>query len=145
MTPCNIQYRWTNGETVLVQAQPNHSDPAKATGWIGSVIDVTAQAKAEQEVLATEDLEALDAIAECAMAQERIANDILGLAQLQLKRYNITPVAFDLLASLRNTCRMFKNECKAKSIDLSLVFGSSLTRLGPHARVHADPTRLAQM
>lgn len=86
-----------------------------------------------------EDIEALDAITECGMAQERIANDILGLAQLQLNRYSVTPIEFDLATSLRNILRMFKNECRTKSIELQLVIGSSLTRLGPRARVFADP------
>ncbi|KAI5476809.1 histidine kinase [Pseudohyphozyma bogoriensis] len=93
----------------------------------------------------SDDIEAMDSITECAHAQERIANDILGLAQIQLRRYSITPVPFDLLVALRNTCRMFKSECKVKGIDLQLVLGSSLERLGPRARVHADPTRLAQI
>lgn len=86
-----------------------------------------------------EDIEALDAISECGMAQERIANDILGLAQLQLNKYSVTPIEFDLATSLRNILRMFKNECRTKSIELQLVIGSSLARLGPRARVFADP------
>ncbi|KAJ8294408.1 Hybrid signal transduction histidine kinase K [Rhodotorula toruloides] len=92
-----------------------------------------------------EDIEALDAITECGMAQERIANDILGLAQIQLSKYNITPVEFDLATSLRNICRMFKTECRMKDIELKLVIGSSLARLGPRARVFADPARLTQV
>lgn len=55
-----------------------------------------------------EDIEALDAITECGLAQERIANDILGLAQIQLSKYSVTPIDFDLATSLRNICRMFK-------------------------------------
>ena len=86
-----------------------------------------------------EDIEALDAISECGMAQERIANDILGLAQLQLNKYSVTPIEFDLTTSLRNILRMFKNECRTKNIELQLVIGSSLARLGPRARVFADP------
>lgn len=40
---------------------------------------------------------------------------------------------------------MFRNDCRSKGIDLTLSIGSSLERLGPHARVFADPTRLAQI
>jgi signal transduction histidine kinase len=109
-----------------------------------------------------EDIEALDSITECGLAQERIANDILGLAQIQLSKYSITPVEFDLATSLRNICRMFKvrpsfpslffsgltflplfcslqSECRSKDVELKLVIGSSLARLGPRARVYADP------
>ncbi|GAA5861815.1 hypothetical protein JCM8547_008562 [Rhodosporidiobolus lusitaniae] len=92
-----------------------------------------------------EDIEALDSITECGLAQERIANDILGLAQIQLSKYSITPVEFDLATSLRNICRMFKSECRSKGIELKLVIGSSLARLGPRARVFADPARLTQV
>ncbi|BGP14900.1 hypothetical protein JCM10213v2_002855 [Rhodosporidiobolus nylandii] len=92
-----------------------------------------------------EDIEALDSITECGLAQERIANDILGLAQIQLSKYSITPVEFDLATSLRNICRMFKSECRSKGIELKLVIGSSLARLGSRARVFADPARLTQV
>lgn len=40
------------------------------------------------------------------MAQERIANDILGLAQIQLSKYSITPVVFNLAQSLRNSASL---------------------------------------
>ncbi|GAA6018410.1 hypothetical protein JCM10207_000884 [Rhodosporidiobolus poonsookiae] len=231
-TPLTIRFRWAWGEVCLVQCNLNHDDPSEATGWIGSVTNVTAQAKAEEAVLnlskerearakkeaeeaeerrkvaveekrqqellidvtsheirnpisailqnsdftrsslqslrstlltlkqrdalpseldgklladLDEDIEALDSITECGLAQERIANDILGLAQIQLSKYNITPVEFDLATSLRNICRMFKSECRSKGIELKLVIGSSLARLGPRARVFADPARLTQV
>lgn len=38
-----------------------------------------------------------------------------------------------------------QTECRAKSIELQLVVGSSLARLGPSAKVFADPTRLTQI
>ncbi|GAA5852003.1 hypothetical protein JCM9279_007055 [Rhodotorula babjevae] len=232
LEPFQARFRWKFGDVCLVQAVLNNPDSASATGWIGSVTDVTAQARAEEKLLALskereeraehyareaeerrkiaveekkqqellidvtsheirnpisailqnadftrsslqtvrgrlgelkardalpaelddkllhdldEDIEALDAITECGMAQERIANDILGLAQIQLSKYSITPVVFNLAQSLRNICRMFKTECRAKSIELQLVVGSSLARLGPCAKVFADPTRLTQI
>ncbi|GJN89911.1 hypothetical protein Rhopal_002900-T1 [Rhodotorula paludigena] len=191
--PMTLQFRWKHGTVSLVQCSPNHLEKDKATGWIGSVTDVTARAhveetmlnllkeresrakaeaeqaeerrkvaveeKRQQELLIDvtsheirnpisailqnadvtrsslislrgklaaldragkfppdldanlldtleEDVEALDAITECGLAQERIANDILGLAQIQLSKYSITPVEFDLATSLRNICRM---------------------------------------
>ncbi|BGP46992.1 hypothetical protein JCM10450v2_002844 [Rhodotorula kratochvilovae] len=232
LEPFQAQFRWRFGDVCLVQTVPNSRDRNVATGWIGSVTNVTAQARAEEDLLQLskereeraeqyareaeerrkiaveekkqqellidvtsheirnpisailqnadftrsslvalrrkfgelkernllpadldgklladldEDIEALDAITECGMAQERIANDILGLAQIQLSKYSITPVEFDLATSLRNICRMFKTECRTKSIELQLVIGSSLARLGPRARVFADPARLTQV
>ncbi|CEQ40499.1 SPOSA6832_02119, partial [Sporobolomyces salmonicolor] len=226
LEPMAIQFRWDFGDVCLIQVQPNHSNPKEATGWIGSITNVTAQARAEEAVLnllkereasakqdaldaderrqvaveekrqqellidvtsheirnpnsdftrsslqrllstmrklkdrkalpdelsgnpledLEEDIEALDAITDCGLAQERIANDILGLAQIQLSKYSITPVEFDLATSLRNICRMFKSECRAKGVELKLVIGSSLARLGPRARVFADPARLTQV
>ncbi|ORY53382.1 hypothetical protein BCR35DRAFT_310513 [Leucosporidium creatinivorum] len=232
LTPLEVTIRWIYDEISLVQAAPNHPDPAKATGWIGSVTNVTAQKRAEQALLSVsqdreadarkaaeeaeaqkevvieekrqqelfldvasheirnpisailnnseftrssleelkkafvelqktgsvpsvfsskivedldEDIEALDSIHSCGLAQERIANDILGLAQIQLSKYKISPIEFDLSHSLRNITRLFKTEAKAKDIDLQLEMGSSIARLGPHARVFADPTRLAQV
>ncbi|GAA5955090.1 hypothetical protein JCM3765_003192 [Sporobolomyces pararoseus] len=232
LEPLTIKFRWKTGDVALGQVQPNHSDKAFASGWIASLINVTAEAKAEdavfnlmkereasavkaaqdaeerrkiaveekhsqellidvvshelrgpvsailqnadmsrssfQNILALlkklksqgrlpaeldgkllesigEDIEAMDAIHECASAQERIANDILGLAQIQLNKYSISPVEFDLATSLRNIARMFKTESRAKGIELKLVIGSSLARLGPRARVLADPARLTQI
>ncbi|BGP30997.1 hypothetical protein JCM10296v2_002761 [Rhodotorula toruloides] len=230
--PFTARFRWKWGDYCLVQAVLNNANKEDATGWIASVTNVTAQARAEEAILNVskerearakaeaeeaeerrkvaveekrqqellidvtsheirnpisailqnsdftrsslqklrdtlltlqqrdalpseladstlhdldEDIEALDAITECGMAQERIANDILGLAQIQLSKYNITPVEFDLATSLRNICRMFKTECRMKDIELKLVIGSSLARLGPRARVFADPARLTQV
>ncbi|GAA6008908.1 hypothetical protein JCM11491_003831 [Sporobolomyces phaffii] len=232
LEPLTLKFRWKSGEVVLGQVQPNHSDRAFASGWIASLINVTAESKAEEAVLnlmkereasavkaaeeaeqrrkvaveekhsqellidvvshelrgpvsailqnadmsrssfqnilallkklktqgklpaeldgkllesLPEDIEAMDAIHECASAQERIANDILGLAQIQLNKYSISPVEFDLATSLRNIARMFKTESRAKGIELKLVIGSSLARLGPRARVLADPARLTQI
>ncbi|GAA6063949.1 hypothetical protein JCM10212_004904, partial [Sporobolomyces blumeae] len=230
--PLTIKFRWQSSEVVLGSLQPNHPDKARASGWIASLINVTAESRAEDEILnllkereasavkaaedaeqrrkiaveekqsqellidvvshelrgpvsailqnadmsrtsfqnlvslfkrlgaqgklpeefddklldsLKEDIEAMDAIYECASAQERIANDILGLAQIQLNKYSICPVEFDLATSLRNICRMFKTESRAKGIELKLVIGSSLARLGPRARVYADPARLTQI
>ncbi|GAA5937240.1 PAS domain-containing hybrid sensor histidine kinase/response regulator [Sporobolomyces koalae] len=230
--PLSIKFRWKSGEIVLGQVQPNHSKREYVSGFIGTLLNVTAESKAEDAVLnllkereasavkaaedaekrrqvavaekhsqellidvvshelrgpvsailqnadmsrssfqnilallnklkgqgklpseldgklfesLQEDIESMDAIHECASAQERIANDILGLAQIQLNKYSICPVEFDLATSLRNIARMFKTESRAKGIELKLVIGSSLARLGPRARVLADPARLTQI
>jgi signal transduction histidine kinase len=43
-----------------------------------------------------EDLEACDAIIDSATQMERVANDVLGLAQIQLNQLDVTPVPFNL-------------------------------------------------
>lgn len=48
-----------------------------------------------------EDIEACDAIIDSAHQMERVANDILGLAQIQLNQLDVTPVPFDLGSQLR--------------------------------------------
>jgi len=48
-----------------------------------------------------EDLEACDAIIDSANQMERVANDVLGLAQIQLNQLDVTPVPFDLDARLK--------------------------------------------
>ena len=55
-----------------------------------------------------EDIEACDAIIDSANQMERVANDILGLAQIQLNQLDVTPVPFDLGSQMRwaNATRM---------------------------------------
>lgn len=48
-----------------------------------------------------EDIEACDAIIDSANQMERVANDILGLAQIQLNQLDVTPVPFDLGSQMR--------------------------------------------
>ncbi|KAM0747726.1 hypothetical protein T439DRAFT_328383 [Meredithblackwellia eburnea MCA 4105] len=92
-----------------------------------------------------EDVEALESIWECALAQERIANDILGLAQIGANRYSITPIPFSLISSIRGTLRMFTTECRAKGIELELDVGPRLASLEGTNSVLADPVRLSQI
>ncbi|ORY77616.1 hypothetical protein BCR35DRAFT_305378 [Leucosporidium creatinivorum] len=92
-----------------------------------------------------DDVEAVESIGDCARAQEVIANDILGLAQIQLGTYSITPVQFDLSHTLRTIMRMFSTECRAKGIDLSLAFGPNLETINGAVSLMADPVRLSQI
>lgn len=89
-----------------------------------------------------EDIEAIESIGECAMAQERIANDILGLAQIQLGKYSITSVPFRLTSTLRTTLRMFASECRLKDICMELKLGEGIARLGHPAEISADPVSI---
>lgn len=51
LEPLTIKFRWKSGDVVLGQVQPNHTDRAFASGWIASLINVTAESKAEEAVL----------------------------------------------------------------------------------------------
>lgn len=50
LTPFTSTWRWKDGSVALVQAVPNHTDVTLATGWIGSVTDITAQWQVEQDL-----------------------------------------------------------------------------------------------
>lgn len=115
-----------------------------------------------------QDIIALDCISECAHSQKRVADDILGLAAIQLERYTYIPEQVSLAERLRTTLRIFANECKSKvslecpvlsaplafsesdlvsplqDIELGLVLGPSFDRLGT-TKVMADPVRLSQI
>ncbi|KZT38755.1 hypothetical protein SISSUDRAFT_1046495 [Sistotremastrum suecicum HHB10207 ss-3] len=91
-----------------------------------------------------EDLEALDAIYQCGLAQERIANDVLSLSRIQLNVLSIQPVEFDLKAEVERIISIFRNEVKMKSINMNLRFGQSLQALAPQ-QIKTDKARLAQV
>ncbi|KAG8961506.1 hypothetical protein FRC03_005304 [Tulasnella sp. 419] len=91
-----------------------------------------------------EDLEALDAIYQCGLAQERIANDVLSLSRLQLQILSIHPVDFDIVSEVRRILSIFSNELKMMKIELSITFGKSLEQFGI-SYVSADKARFAQV
>ncbi|KAG8934136.1 hypothetical protein FRC02_010513 [Tulasnella sp. 418] len=91
-----------------------------------------------------EDLEALDAIYQCGLAQERIANDVLSLSRLQLQILSIHPVDFNLALEVRRILSIFSNELKMKKIEMSVSFGRSLERF-EITHVSADKARFAQV
>lgn len=68
-----------------------------------------------------------------------IAVRFKGLAQIQLGKYNITPVPFRLTSTLNTTLRMFASECRLKDIFLQLELGDAINRLGHPAEISADP------
>ncbi|KAI5476613.1 histidine kinase [Pseudohyphozyma bogoriensis] len=92
-----------------------------------------------------EDIEGLENITESAMNQERIANDVLGLAQIQLSKYVITPISFSLPATLKTIISMFRIEARSRGISLSLSLDPSIGLLGAEKLVEADPNRLGQI
>ncbi|THH05145.1 hypothetical protein EW145_g5011 [Phellinidium pouzarii] len=91
-----------------------------------------------------DDLEALDAIYQCGLAQERIANDVLSLSRIQLQILSIHPVEFELIEEVQRIISIFRNELKMKRINLNLTFGDSFKRLGVE-RVRSDKSRFGQV
>ncbi|KAF8312814.1 hypothetical protein DL93DRAFT_2168193 [Clavulina sp. PMI_390] len=83
-----------------------------------------------------EDLEALDAIYQCGLSQERIANDVLSLSRMQLEVLSILPVDFIMDKELQRICSPFQTELKMKAIEFDLALGESVKAL------HASPVRL---
>ncbi|CUA71218.1 protein-histidine kinase [Rhizoctonia solani] len=91
-----------------------------------------------------DDIDSLDAVMQCGLAQERIANDVLSLSRIQLQVLAIHPTEFLLTDEVQNIVSIFKNETKMKNIQLSVVLGESLTKYGV-TTVFADKARFAQI
>ncbi|CAE6413645.1 unnamed protein product [Rhizoctonia solani] len=91
-----------------------------------------------------DDIDSLDAVMQCGLAQERIANDVLSLSRIQLEVLAIHPTEFFLADEVQNIVCIFKNETKMKNIQLSVVLGESLTKYGI-TMVFADKARFAQI
>ncbi|WWC64291.1 uncharacterized protein I303_106901 [Kwoniella dejecticola CBS 10117] len=81
-----------------------------------------------------EDLEALDSIHQCGLVQERIANDVLSLARIQLDMLSLHDYESDLRTEAR----------KMKKIRLVLEFGENIQRTGI-ASIKTDHVRLHQV
>lgn len=84
-------------------------------------------------------LEAIDSIMECALAQERVANDTLGMAQISSGVHAVTPVPMDVFDVLERVIRMFQVECRTKGINLKVIVGDGMGRLGKQVPIMADP------
>ncbi|KAJ9102896.1 hypothetical protein QFC20_004862 [Naganishia adeliensis] len=93
-----------------------------------------------------EDLEACDAIIDSANQMERVANDVLGLAQIQANQLAVTPVPFDLTMTMRSIHRMFKADCRAKGVQMTVEMGKGVQALGSRRLLkgRTDPSRLSQ-
>jgi signal transduction histidine kinase len=92
-----------------------------------------------------QDIDSLDSITQCAMSQKRVADDILGLAAIQLEKYNVTPIVVNLAQRLQTVLKIFRRECQAKGIALQLIMGPSFKRLGTAKLAKVDPVRLSQI
>ncbi|WVR09485.1 hypothetical protein IAU60_006553 [Kwoniella sp. DSM 27419] len=88
-----------------------------------------------------EDLDALESIYQCGLAQERISNDVLSLGKIQLEMFD---VEVDMLREAQKVLSIFQNEARMKRIGLNLKLGDGVDKLGL-AMVKTDPVRLNQI
>ncbi|VDB99941.1 unnamed protein product [Peniophora sp. CBMAI 1063] len=91
-----------------------------------------------------EDLEAIDAMYQCGLAQERIANDVLSLSRIQLGALSIHPVEFQPVEETRGLISVFNKETSMKRISILLNVGESFKQLGVKY-VRADKARFRQI
>ncbi|WRT68535.1 uncharacterized protein IL334_005512 [Kwoniella shivajii] len=88
-----------------------------------------------------EDLEALESIYQCGLAQERISNDVLSLGKIQLEMFD---VEVDMLRETQKVLSIFQNEARMKRIELCIKYGEGIDILGIKS-VKTDPVRLSQI
>ncbi|KAG9096794.1 hypothetical protein FRC06_008307 [Ceratobasidium sp. 370] len=117
-----------------------------------------------------DDIESLDAVMQCGLAQERIANDVLSLSRIQLqvrraqfddprqcdtraltsarlrsKVLAIHPTEFVLADEIQNIVSIFKNETKMQVACFSPLTKSLPLKQEKHPTVFADKARFAQI
>ena len=91
-----------------------------------------------------EDIEALEGIYQCALAQERIAGDILSLAKIQMDMLSLHDIDMDLRREAKKVMGAFTTETKMKRIAMGLEFGASIDQAQVYG-VKTDPVRLGQV
>lgn len=89
-----------------------------------------------------EDIEALDSIYACGLAQERISNDVLALGKAQLDLLEIHSIDVNVVDEVRRIVSVFQNEARMGRIQLSLEFSDAFRRV---EHVMLDPVRFGQM
>ncbi|KDN38662.1 hypothetical protein RSAG8_09337, partial [Rhizoctonia solani AG-8 WAC10335] len=91
-----------------------------------------------------DDLQAMDSITQCGLAQARIANDVLSLSRIQLNVLSIVPTDFDIRRETSQILLVFRNELMAKEIDLKVDLGRGADIFGLQI-VSTDRSRFAQI
>ncbi|CUA74876.1 hypothetical protein RSOLAG22IIIB_11543 [Rhizoctonia solani] len=91
-----------------------------------------------------EDLQAMDSITQCGLAQARIANDVLSLSRIQLNVLSVVPTEFDIRRETSQILLVFRNELVAKGIDFKLDLGRGADIFGLQI-VSTDRNRFAQI
>ncbi|CAE6495191.1 unnamed protein product [Rhizoctonia solani] len=91
-----------------------------------------------------DDLQAMDSITQCGLAQARIANDVLSLSRIQLNVLSVIPTEFDIKQETNQILMVFRNELMSKNIGFSLDLGRGVDIYGLHT-VSTDRSRYAQI
>ncbi|CAE6366411.1 unnamed protein product [Rhizoctonia solani] len=91
-----------------------------------------------------DDLQAMDSITQCGLAQARIANDVLSLSRIQLNVLSIIPTEFDIKQETTQILMVFRNELMSKNIQFSLDLGRGADVYGLHT-ISTDRSRYAQI
>ncbi|CAE6427624.1 unnamed protein product [Rhizoctonia solani] len=91
-----------------------------------------------------DDLQAMDSIQQCGLAQARIANDVLSLSRIQLNVLSIIPSEFDIRKETSQILIVFRNELISKNIDFKLDLGRGADIYGLQI-VTTDRSRYAQI
>ncbi|EUC55586.1 sensory histidine kinase, putative [Rhizoctonia solani AG-3 Rhs1AP] len=91
-----------------------------------------------------DDLQAMDSIKQCGLAQARIANDVLSLSRIQLNVLSIIPSDFDIRRETSQILIVFRNELMSKNIHFDLDLGRGADMYGLQT-VTTDRSRYAQI
>ncbi|KAG8766784.1 hypothetical protein FRC12_006659 [Ceratobasidium sp. 428] len=91
-----------------------------------------------------DDLQAMESITQCGLAQARIANDVLSLSRIQLNVLSILPTEFDIRRETGQILMVFRNELMSKNIGFKLDLGRGADLLGV-TTVCTDRSRFAQI
>ncbi|QRV74353.1 protein-histidine kinase [Ceratobasidium sp. AG-Ba] len=91
-----------------------------------------------------DDLQAMDSIMQCGLAQARIANDVLSLSRIQLNVLSIIPTEFDIRRETSQILMVFRNELMTKDIDFNLDLGRGADMFGLQT-ISTDRSRFAQI
>ncbi|CAE6393946.1 unnamed protein product [Rhizoctonia solani] len=94
-----------------------------------------------------DDLQAMDSITQCGLAQARIANDVLSLSRIQLNAcgvLSIIPTEFDIKQETTQILMVFRNELMSKDIEFHLDLGHGTDVYGLRS-ISTDRSRYAQI
>ncbi|KAG9123835.1 hypothetical protein FRC07_013808 [Ceratobasidium sp. 392] len=91
-----------------------------------------------------DDLQAMESITQCGLAQARIANDVLSLSRIQLNVLSIIPTEFDIRREAGQILMVFRNELVSKNIDFRLDLERGADLLGI-TTICTDRSRFAQI
>ena len=92
----------------------------------------------------TRNLEAMEALNQCARHQNRITEDVLQLGKLSMNLASLKEMPFDPVIEAKACIRMFERAALAKKIELKLSTGKGYESLQV-GWVSGDPVRFAQV